>query len=48
MLACYVGEYKSKTSAIDFEAAKEILLFAEKSIIENRRFQRLNNLIACK
>ena len=44
----YVGENKPKTSIISFEAAKEVLLTAEKPTIESRRFERIKNMIACK
>ena len=36
MLPMYLGEYKPKTSTINFEAVKEVLLTAEKPMIENR------------
>ena len=48
ILPWYVGEYKPKTSITDFEAAKEVLLTSEKSMIGNRRFERINKLISCK
>ena len=48
MLPWYVQEYKPKTTTINFEAAKEILMTTEKPWIENRRFDRVKNMIACK
>ena len=48
MLTWYVGEYKPKTSNDNFKAAKEVLITAEIPMIENRRFERINNMIACK
>ena len=36
MLPWYVREHISKTSILSFEAAKEVLLSAEKTVIENR------------
>ena len=37
MLPWYIGEYKRKTSIVNFEAAKEVLITAEKTMIEKRR-----------
>ena len=48
MLPWYLGEHKPQTATINFEAAKEVLLTAEKPMIESRRFERRNNIIACK
>ena len=48
MLPWHVGEYKPKTSNINFEAQKKVLLTAEEPVIENKRSERINNLIACK
>ena len=47
MLPWYVGEYKTKTSTINYEAAKEVLSIAEKLMIEKRPFERINIMIAC-
>ena len=48
MLPWHLGEYKPKTSNINFEAQKKVLLAAEEPMIENKRSERINSLIACK
>ena len=48
MLAWYLGEYKPKTSTINLEAAKHVLLTPEKPMIKNRRFGGTNDIIACE
>ena len=44
----YVGKNTPKTNNKAFEDAKEVIITAEKPMIENRRFERRNVLIACK
>ena len=48
MLPWYVGEYKPKTSIANFEAAKEVLITAEKPMIKKRRFERIKNMMEAK
>ena len=48
MLPWYVGEDKPKTLKINFKAAKEVLVTAEEPTIENKRFERINTMMACK
>ena len=48
MLPWCVGECKPKSSTSNFEAAKEVLVTTEKLMIEKKRFERKNDMIACK
>ena len=48
MLPCYEGKYEPKQNNIDFESAKNILMEADKKMVENRRFERINNMITYK
>ena len=48
MLPWFVEKYKPKLSIINLYAAKEILTTAEKSMFENRRFERINNVMESK
>ena len=47
MLPLYEGEYVPKQNSIDFQSAEEILMTVENPMIENRRFEKKNNMIAC-
>ena len=42
------GEYQPKRNNIDFESAREILVKADDKVVVKRRFERINNMIACK
>ena len=48
MLPYYGGKYEPKQNNIDFESAKNILIEADKKMIEKRRFERINNMMDCK
>ena len=48
ILLWYVGEYKPKTSNLNFMAGKEFLICAGKPKIEIRRFETINDMIECK
>ena len=45
MLPYYDGKSIPKQSNIDFESAEETLMEADKEMIEQRRFERINNAI---
>ena len=47
LLPWYVGEYKPRTSNMNFEGAKEVPIIAEKPKIETIFFERINNSITC-
>ena len=48
ILPSYVEEYEPKTSSNTFEAAKEVLITHGLPMVENRRFESTNIMIACK
>ena len=48
LLPWYVEDCKRKTSTINFETAKEVLLTAEDPKIENRRFEGIYNMMENK
>ena len=48
MLPYYIGEFETKLNIIDFVSATEILLTAEKPLIQKRRFERKYSMIICK
>ena len=48
MLPYYEGKYEYRQNKFDFEFAKEVLMSFEKPMIENRRFERRDDMIACK
>ena len=48
MLPYYIGEFETKLNIIDFDSATEILLTAEKPLIQKRRFERKYSMIICK
>ena len=47
MLPYYEGEYEPKPNNIHFQSAREILMLEGHKMIVKRRFERLNNMIAC-
>ena len=48
MLPWYLRDYTPRTSVIPFQTAKEVLMIAEKETIDERRSERLSNMIAHK
>ena len=48
MLPHYEGKHEYRQNNFDFESAKEVLMSSEKPMIEKRRFERINDMIACK
>ena len=43
MLSCYIGEYETGPSFIDFESAQAVLMEVDRKIVVKRRFERLYN-----
>ena len=45
MLPWFVGDYTPRTSVNNFETAKKSLKEEDYKMVENRRFERINNMI---
>ena len=48
MLPYYEGVYEPKQNIIDFESAREILMKEDYKMVEQRRFERMNDMITHK
>ena len=48
MLPYFEGKHEYRKNNFDFESAKEVLMSFQKPMIENRRFERINDIIAFK
>ena len=48
MLPCYEGKCEPKQNNIDFESARKILMEEKDKMVLKRRFERMNNMMACK
>ena len=44
----YEGKYEPKQNNFDFASAKEMLMKKDDKMFVGRRFERINNMIACK
>ena len=47
MIPWYVGEYTQVQNAIDFESARELLMEADKKLVQSRRCESIRNMMIC-